>query len=150
MINLSNFSTEYKGRKKIIVSDENNKEHRAINHDKDQVRQYRIDKYVIKSEADKKCDYLLLDDNKQHAYFIELKGNDIAEAYRQINNTISTLRHNIKGYECLYRIVHSRRPAVNNSIEREIRKKFAGKYVLIGNKQVPMFDSKPDKIEEYI
>lgn len=96
-------------RQKIIISrDKHSKvEHRAYNLErKYDVRHYRLDGDLIKQE--KCCDFLLLNDTLKNAYFIELKGANIDEAVPQLQNAVSLCREELKGYECLLRIVCSK------------------------------------------
>ncbi len=130
-IKLSEFTPDSQGKIKIIVSREERKEHRAINNNLDNVRRYKIDGYVIDTSATVKCDYLLLNDTKHNAYFIELKGKHFRDAYEQVTKTAELLREELQSeYVFLYRIVHTGHPSLNNSITREVRKKFAGECTL--------------------
>lgn len=58
-----------KRKQKIIVSEENGKKHRANNRKNGyEVRQYRMDGGLVKSE--KCCDYLVLNDMKRDAILL--------------------------------------------------------------------------------
>lgn len=70
---------------KIIVSKDKGetREHRANNPEqKYSVRQYKLDGEMVHDQ--KCCDYLVLNDTSQNAYFIELKGRKIDEAVPQL------------------------------------------------------------------
>ena len=98
-------------RQKVVVSkdDKQSRVHRAINPEqKYDLRHYRLDGDLIKYE--KCCDFLLLNDSLQKAYFIELKGENIDEAVEQLEAAALKLRSELKDYLCLYRIVSSRVP----------------------------------------
>jgi hypothetical protein len=68
-------------RQKIIVCKENNMECRLENIDEQLVRQYKLD--TLGNDS-KQCDWLVLNDEKLGAYFIELKNSDIKKAIEQI------------------------------------------------------------------
>jgi len=84
---LSNFKSACEEKQKRIVSREKRNEHIAINDNDCFIRQFRIDGYIIIGDT-KKCDYLVLNDNRRTAYFIELKGSDISGAIKQIDHFI--------------------------------------------------------------
>lgn len=66
-----------------------------------------IDGDVITSKQIDKCDYLVLNDDKQTAYLIELKGSDFSHAVLQLKQTKKELCSDIKGYKTFMRIVFS-------------------------------------------
>ena len=107
---LSEYNSKSKCEKRqpIIVSGEKSKKHIAINNDKNLVRQFKIDNDVIKDNI-KKCDYLVLNDDKQTAYFVELKGTDVDGAILQIENMIKKFGERLErnSYEIKRRIVFS-------------------------------------------
>jgi len=97
-------------RQKIIVSEENRLKHTAKNINACRVRHYKIDGDIISSNDQLKCDYLLINDDKQDAYFIELKGKtDVKESMRQIQATINLLKGELSGYIYYGRMVGGRR-----------------------------------------
>lgn len=64
-----------------FVSSENGCKHEAKNPDKKAIRQFKVDGEVFpKGHDPERCDWLLLDDTKGNAYYIELKGSDIPHA----------------------------------------------------------------------
>ena len=95
-------------RQKHIVSKDakSSCEHRAHNLDENLVRHYRIDGIVIAGNTEKKCDFLLLNDDKKNAYLIELKGTHILTALKQLERMEELLRENLKIYTLNYRIVY--------------------------------------------
>jgi hypothetical protein len=103
---LANYKSECAERQRIIVSKETPNEHRAINKDACLVRQFKVDGYVI-TENIKKCDYLVLNDDRHTAYFIELKGSDITGAIEQIRQTVEKLEKYLSSYVKKLRIVYS-------------------------------------------
>lgn len=94
-------------RQKRIVSEEKRSSHTAVNKNGQLVRQYLIDGDVIKDKHVIKCDYLVLNDEKKAAYFIELKGSKVLHAIEQIEETAKRLRPCLLEYQFYYRIVFS-------------------------------------------
>lgn len=70
------------------------------------VRQYQLDGDVFNNE--KTCDFLVLNDSKRDAYFIELKGSDILHGIEQLEVTVSKLQGELIGYTKYYRLVFSK------------------------------------------
>lgn len=89
----------------IISKDRGKCRHRGNNDQRCRVRQYYIDEEVFR-DASEKCDILLLNDEKREAYFIELKGQDIEKAIRQVEVTSSKLKEELSGYLFYYRIIY--------------------------------------------
>lgn len=71
------------------------------------VRHYQIDGDVIVDKNMDKCDYIVVNDDCQTAYFIELKGSKMIHAIKQINSTVRVLKPYLSGYRYFYRIVFS-------------------------------------------
>jgi hypothetical protein len=94
-------------RQKIIVSEEKQSKHIAKNTDNHLVRKYKIDGDVIKSHDVDKCDYLVLNDEKKTAYFIELKGSKMHHAIAQLKSSANVCRSSLRGYTFYYRVVFS-------------------------------------------
>ncbi len=113
-------------RQKIIVSRDNgtSREHRAKNlEQKYCVRHYKLDGEVVVQQ--KCCDFLLVNDTRRQAYFIELKGRNIDEAVPQLENAVKICRQELKGYEIYYRIVSSK--ARTHEIKKLSFRKFQDK-----------------------
>lgn len=90
----------------IFSSKENGCCHIGRNVDKSYVRQYRVDKEIYGTTSrEPRCDYLLLNDDKRTAYFIELKGSDIERAIEQIDHSVSEISPSL-GYVVFRRIVY--------------------------------------------
>lgn len=70
------------------------------------VRQFKIDGGVVTGADFQKCDFLLLNDDAQTSYYIELKGSDLAKAIDQIENTVSMISASIPQYRIFRRIVY--------------------------------------------
>lgn len=119
MIDLSQFCSHCEPRAPVIVSREQKRTHRAINVQSDKVRHYRIDGEVIRDRAEKKCDFLLLNDTKHTVYLIELKGRHLSEAIGQLKNTYRLLANCLEGYQVHYRIVYRSNTHAIRGIEYE-------------------------------
>lgn len=76
--------------KRIVCKDEkNSQKYIANNVDDSEVYKYRIDGEVIKEG--KKCDFLVLNKDKNDIYLIELKGSDLEYAIEQLLETEKVL-----------------------------------------------------------
>ena len=107
MINLNLFKSECEEKQKIIVSHDvgtGDNKHIANNKDRSRVRHFKVDEEIIKDGE--KCDYLLLNDDRMDAYFIELKGSDILKAIDQVERTSTVLQKSLSGYDLYYRIIY--------------------------------------------
>lgn len=100
---LSDYKSLCSERQSVIVSKENGRQHIAKNKDRNQVRQYQIDGVILKRQT--ACDYLVLNDDKKTAYFIELKGTDIIHAGEQLEAGANALKGQLSGYRPHFRIV---------------------------------------------
>ena len=78
------------------------------------IQKIHIDNCVLKEG--KKCDWMLLTD-KQYEYFIELKGQHISEAVKQLENTIYQLSDNLKKQQRISFIITHIRPKMNPKIQ---------------------------------
>ena len=76
------------------------------NKDSNYLSIYRVDGGLIDNGA--KCDYLLLNCEKQQSYFIELKGSDLSHAIDQIDRSINILKNDLSGFAFFARIVLTR------------------------------------------
>lgn len=110
----------------IVVSSENGKCHRAINKDVDQVFQFKVDGDIISSSSgEQRCDYILENQTKMHAYLIELKGSDINHAIDQIRATHRKLKNILSNYEIYPRIVcRSNTHAIRGSKVRTFKNEY--------------------------
>lgn len=121
-----------KQQKKIKSQDKGSSRvyHLAVNNDGNLVRHYKIDGDVINITNTKKCDFLLINDDKKNAYLIELKGTDIQSAIEQLESTEKLLEKNLKGYEKYYRIVyHANTHAIHGSRYTKFAARKGIKYV---------------------
>lgn len=107
MPNINNCVPYRAGTCSSFVSSENGCKHEAKNPDKKAIRQFKVDGEVFpKGHDPERCDWLLLDDTKGNAYYIELKGSDIPHAIEQIESTIREIHWSISEYIIFKRIVY--------------------------------------------
>ncbi len=100
---------EHCDRRTTIVASELRRHYRALNPSRHLVAKYRIDGRKGFVKIGKRCDFLFLNIERNNAYFIELKGNHIADAAEQIYETIMVLKRELPSlYVCHARIVVSR------------------------------------------
>ena len=107
-----------------------------------------LDKGKGKYNKSKKCDYLITKDTKDIQIFIELKGSDIAHAYRQILSSYEN-RENIQS-KCYAAIVCSKYPQIDSSIQvlqRKTNQLFEKVFVKI-NKLETQYNSSNNTIEK--
>lgn len=105
---------------KKIVSQERKSKHHAYNKDLNDVRQFKLDGNLVKQKTC--CDYLLLNDTKKQAYFIELKGRDINKGIKQLECGVEIFRPELMNYEKFYRLVYTK--ARTHSVESNDFRKF--------------------------
>lgn len=109
MTDINRYTLYRSGKHPIFTSTENRSTHIAENRDKNDVRQFKIDGEVFPAMTEpQRCDYLLLNDTKRAAYFIELKGKQVSKAINQIEATIDEIKGSIPQYSIQRRIVTSR------------------------------------------
>lgn len=83
----------------------------------------------------KRCDWIFwIDDSIQAAYFIELKGSDIADGVEQLLHSIKILKSEVKGYRVFARLSFSKsnQKQLRYSQEKELMnltKQLNGDYV---------------------
>lgn len=126
------------GKNKRYVSSENSCTHVGNNVNLNYVEQYKVDGQVFPAgSGPERCDYLLLNEGTQAAYYIELKGTSIPKAIQQLNNSVSMLR--ARHPQCdriFYRIVYRSGSHEVNSSEtlRWKRKVGAGQVIIKSQK----------------
>ncbi len=97
------------------------REHRIDNSPKGyKVRQYRLDKGLV--DNTKCCDFLVLNDSRCHAYFIELKGGHLEDAVPQLEGARRLLEKELEKYTFYYRIVTSKTRTHN--IQKPVFRRF--------------------------
>lgn len=111
---------------KIIVCKENQSEYRAENLALDNVYKFKIDGDILSvSDSSVRCDYLVENETKKHAYFIELKGSDITHAIEQIEATINKYKGKLTLYEIKPRIIYKNNTHdIKNSKVRQFKSKY--------------------------
>jgi len=103
----SNFDFQHESRKIVPVKDKGKPtEYRYHNKSSYHLAKYRVDGGLIEEGA--KYDYLLLNCEQRHAYFIELKGSDIIHAIEQIDKSVDVLKGNLTDFAFFARIVLTR------------------------------------------
>lgn len=93
----------------IVVSKDRGtqREHRAANPQKKfDLRHYKLDGDLFNQI--KCCDFLLVNDSKNKAYLIELKGGNIDEAVEQLKAGEQKCKDELRSYAFFYRIVCSK------------------------------------------
>lgn len=81
------------GRQPNYVSKEKQCTHIGKNVNASHVEQYKVDGEVFPAgSGPERCDFLLLNEDAQTAYYIELKGSSIPKAIQQLTNTVTLLR----------------------------------------------------------
>lgn len=119
-----------KNAAQIVSRDERNPQyHKGINVEKSHVTHYKIDGVVI-TKGDR-CDFLLINEDKQTAYLIELKGSDLVKAARQLETTERVLQQELSGYSLQYRIVANkcRTQEIRSSAYRKYQERWAKRLV---------------------
>lgn len=98
-----------KPQQKNIVSTDQGSSCRHIAHNSDQchVRHYRVDGDLI--TVGKRCDFMLLNEDRKNVYLIELKGSDLHQAIAQVEATEKILRTNFPEYAFFYRLIYHAR-----------------------------------------
>lgn len=108
MTDINRFTPYRTGKHSVFTSVENRSKHIARNQDNSSVRQFKVDGEVFPAKTEpQRCDYLLLNDDKKTAYFIELKGTQVEKAIKQIETTINEIKGSIPQYVIYRRIVTS-------------------------------------------
>ena len=106
-ININGCRPYREGRHQTFTSSEKRCTHVGKNIDRNEVRQFKVDGEVLQAgDTDSRCDYLLLNDEKQSSYYIELKGSDLKKAIQQIEDTISMISPSIPTYTIFRRIIY--------------------------------------------
>ena len=115
-------------RQRTIVSEENKRKHVANNDDGNLVRHFRIDGGIVPASSSmSRCDYLVINLEKNNAYPIELKGTDVKHAVDQIRSTITYLGSELSSYTILPRIIYnSNTHGVRDSKVRSLKNDYPG------------------------
>lgn len=93
---------------KFIVLRERQSKITFVNKKMDRIIKIDIKNCQLKNEEGKKCDYLLLKNNRET--FVELKGKDIKKALEQLGVSIEKVSENPKKSDKSAIVVHSKNP----------------------------------------
>jgi hypothetical protein len=102
---------EYDEVRKLCVAEENGRKYLLDNgRDRYLIRKVKLDGCVAVPVGNKQCDFLFSVDAQQsnRVFFVELKGGDVLQALKQINDTIDFMRLEFAGYRIDARIVSSK------------------------------------------
>ena len=126
MVNLLEHTPYREGTHPVFTSSENGCTHVGKNVSLEKIRQFKVDGGVIpKNAQESRCDYLLLNDDKKTARYIELKGSDIEKAISQIEKTIEMIHPSIPAYQIYRRIVfRTGSHSVNSRIVTNWKKRY--------------------------
>lgn len=132
MIDINSYTPFRSGKYLEFRSSENRCTHIGMNKNACDVRQFRVDGDVYsKTDTASRCDYLLLNDSKTNAYFIELKGSDIKKAIQQIESTIVDILPSIRNYTVYPRIIyHSGSHSIQDNAVIFWKNKYRGRAVI--------------------
>jgi hypothetical protein len=89
---------------KVLIAKDKGQHHFRVENESDH---YLVKLRLIENNV-KKCDYLVLDCSKQNVFFIELKGQNLGDAIKQIESTISVFASKIKQFKFYCRIVQTK------------------------------------------
>ena len=120
-----------------FVSKENGCEHIGINHGS-HIRHYKVDGGIFPSGTKpRRCDFLLLNDTKKTAYYIELKGSDIPTAIEQVDRSVALLQSSHPKYTIYRRIIYrtGRSHEVNSQEVVRWKAKHGAKTIVITSRQ---------------
>lgn len=93
-------------RRSLFIIKDKKAEYRVKNKNKKEACTIQIDEGLINSNDTKKCDYgLCIDDNR--FFLIELKGNDLSQACKQLLSTLNYMQSHYSNYDYFCRIVLS-------------------------------------------
>jgi hypothetical protein len=82
-------------------------------------RNYLIKLRLIEDQNNRKCDYLVLNCSTRNAYFVELKGQNLSDAVRQIEATLNALGKRLSTFKFYCRIVQTKVIGATQQADRE-------------------------------
>lgn len=126
----------------IAKMQENGKKYCLHNENREKIAVFHVDGGMLDSNEIIKCDYLMIVENKV-AVFVELKGTNLAHAFKQILNSVEELEDDLLEYALCARIVTSSRTNVPNY-------KTDPNYIRIMRKFVKRVKVKENVIEDYV
>ena len=104
-----------------ILVEQNGRKYVGLNNRNKPFAVTEVDDCFVKSEQEKKCDFLIINLEEKIAYFIELKGKDLLMAIKQIDNSISKFQVHLKKHVINARIVLTKVNAPDYRDTRYIR-----------------------------
>lgn len=137
-----NAKTPYrKGTYECFAAEENHCRYEMHNPQRYVARQFKVDGEVFeKGTKPERCDWLLLNDTKKNAYYIELKGKSIPKAIKQIDQTVDDIHPSISQYRIHCRIVyHTGSHDVAGSEVTQWKKKYRGRAVIKSRRLIEYF-----------
>ncbi|MDR1736079.1 MAG: hypothetical protein LBR85_04315 [Oscillospiraceae bacterium] len=104
---LRNAKSRCSPQEEHIISSENKIVHNAYNCDKNHVRQYKLDGDIFPPNTQPiRCDFLVINDDKNAAYFIELSSyKKIKHAIDQLQQSYRMLQPELHGATCYFCLV---------------------------------------------
>lgn len=115
---LKKYATIYS---KEIVCEENNRKF-ILHASRSKFYKIKIDGYVEKNTKNKKCDFLIIKEDKEKEdieIFIELKGKKVKDAFNQIIESCKKYTDNTKKPKLYAAIVTSQFPSKDTSIQNK-------------------------------
>ena len=125
---LGNKGLEIDDARAVIAFEENSRRYEARNPRRVRVLGYRVDGALLTGGTQKACDYLLGVPSQDRVVLIELKGQDLRRAARQIESTLQRLSKALAGHQVDGRVILSRvaipnvRSSVVINVERFLAK----------------------------
>jgi len=107
---------------KILVFSENKSEFRIINSTQRKIEKHHVDNYDYPIEKESlKCDWLAVDIEGKKEIYIELKGNKIPDAVKQLCSSVDILTKDKKSKKLGY-VIGTRSPLNSAEIQIESKK----------------------------
>lgn len=127
MTNINKYTAYRSGKHAKFISAENGCRHEGCNPNQNWIRQFQVDGQIFTHGTQPlRCDWLILNDDTQKAFYIELKGSDIAHAIEQIESTINEFKQSIPNYKTACRIIY--RSSNSHQIHSQAVIRFKRKY----------------------
>lgn len=116
-----------------IVCEEKKSKITFLNPNKIEIQKITVDGCQITDHNKPKCDYLLIHNETEKEYYIELKGHDIKRGLEQIEATIPRLSKSPEKQDKICFIISVRCPKVDTEIQnisKRLRNKYAAKVII--------------------
>lgn len=116
----NHFEFQHNNRPIVVLTDKGSStSYKYHNKTSDHLAKYQIDGGLITDGV--RCDYLLLNCEKKHSIFIEIKGSDLLHAVDQLDRSIDLLKTKLLGFAVFARIVVSRMNTINLKSSRLLK-----------------------------